>query len=78
MLRLRSNRQHLWIKISLCGLLGSGGVVGPFDEFALLDFAPARTSATRWGALTARPRDWAASISLWARRFRRRESRGAW
>ena len=42
----------------LCGLLGSGGVVGPFDEFAVAsNFAPARTSATRWGALTARQRD---------------------
>ena len=29
------------------------------------NFAPARTSATRWGALTARQRDWAASISLY-------------
>ena len=26
--------------------------------------APARTSATRWGALTARQRAWAASMSL--------------
>jgi len=35
-----------------------------FNEFAAFEAGPARTSATRWGALTARQRSWAASISL--------------
>ena len=58
-----SNRQYLWIKIfyaASSGRLSSGRSTSlPFSKFA-----PARTSATRWGALTARQRDWAASISL--------------
>src|SRR5207302_11111093 len=35
-----------------------------FNELPHSKRAPARTSATRWGALTARQRSWAASISL--------------
>ena len=59
-----SNRQYLWIKIfyaaSSVAVVSSGRSTSvPFSNFA-----PARTSATRWGALTARQRDWAASISL--------------
>ena len=58
------NRQYLWIKIfyaaSSVAVVSSGRSTSvPFSNFA-----PARTSATRWGALTARQRDWAASISL--------------
>ena len=62
--KLTSNRQYLWIKIfyaaSSVAVVSSGRSTSvPFSNFA-----PARTSATRWGALTARQRDWAASISL--------------
>jgi len=54
----------LWIKIfyapSSVAVVSSGRSTSlPFSNFA-----PARTSATKWGALTARQRDWAASISL--------------
>lgn len=38
--------------------------VGRSSSFPLWNTAPARTSATRCGALTARQRAWAASISL--------------
>jgi hypothetical protein len=41
-----------------------GVFVGSFDELPLVKVAPARTSATRWGALTARQRVWAASMSV--------------
>ena len=60
-----SNCQYLWIKIFYAASFSGRFVVGAFDEFAVLELrAPARTSATRCGALTARQRDWAASISL--------------
>ena len=36
----------------------------PFDEFPSMKVAPARTRTTRWGALTARQRSCADSISL--------------
>jgi hypothetical protein len=41
-----------------------GLLAGSFDEFPLMNVAPARTRATRWGALTARQRSCAASMSL--------------
>ena len=59
-----SNCQYLWIKIIYAA---SFVVVSPSGRSTSLPFsnlAPARTSATRWGAFTARQRDWAASISL--------------
>jgi hypothetical protein len=59
-----SNCQHLWIKIFYAA---SSVVVSSSGRSTSLPFsnrAPARTSATRWGALIARQRDWAASISL--------------
>jgi hypothetical protein len=37
----RSNCQNPRTKF-LCGFLGCGGVVGPFEEFAVLDFAAAK------------------------------------
>ena len=40
------------------------GWVRRFDDLASFERAPARTRATRWGALTARQRAWAASMSL--------------
>ena len=40
------------------------GSSGRSTSLPLSNRAPARTSATRWGALTARQRDCAASISL--------------
>jgi hypothetical protein len=46
------------------GCFGSGVFVGSFDEFAVLQDGAAQTSATRWGALTARQRSWAASMSV--------------
>jgi hypothetical protein len=36
--------------------LARDALAGAFDELALFEPAPARTSATRWGALTARQR----------------------
>ena len=39
-------------------------VVGAFDKLAVDERAPARTRATKWGALTIRHRVWADSISL--------------
>ena len=59
-----SNCQYLWIKIFYAA---SSVVVSWSGRSTSLPFsnrAPARTSATRWGALIARQRDWAASISL--------------
>ena len=61
---LRSNCHHLWIKIFYAA---SSVVVSSSGRSTSLPFsnrAPARTSATRWGALIARQRDWAASISF--------------
>lgn len=59
------NSQYLWMRIlaghaaaSLSCSLGRSTIT-PFSKVA-----PARTRATRWGALTARHRSWAASISL--------------
>jgi hypothetical protein len=48
----------------LSGGLLDGRVVGAFGEFAVLELLSGATSATRCGALMARQRDWAASISL--------------
>ena len=48
----------------LCDLLVAVVSSGRSTSLPFSNFAPARTSATRWGALTARQRDWAASISL--------------
>ena len=62
---LESNCQYLWIKIILYA--ASFGVVSSSGRSTSLPFsnrAPARTSATRCGAFTARQRDCAASISL--------------
>ena len=61
---VREQLSSLWIKIfyaaSFVVVMSSGRSTSlPFSNIA-----PARTSATRWGALTARQRDWAASISL--------------
>ena len=59
-----SNRQYLWIKIFYAASSVAVVSSGRSTSLPFLNFAPARTSATRWGALTARQRDWAASISL--------------
>ena len=60
----RSNRQYLWIKIFYAASSVAVVSSGRSTSLPFSNFAPARTSATRWGALTARQRDWAASISL--------------
>ena len=62
--RDRSNRQYLWIKIFYAASSVAVVSSGRSTSLPFSNFAPARTSATRWGALTARQRDWAASISL--------------
>ena len=62
--RSRSNRQYLWIKIFYAASSVAVVSSGRSTSLPFSNFAPARTSATRWGALTARQRDWAASISL--------------
>jgi micrococcal nuclease len=59
-----SNRQYLWIKIFYAASSVAVVSSGRSTSLPFSNFAPARTSATRWGALTARQRDWAASISL--------------
>ena len=60
----RSNRQYLWIKIFYAASSVAVVSSGRSTSLPFSNFAPARTSATRWGALTARQRGWAASISL--------------
>ena len=60
----QSNRQYLWIKIFYAASSVAVVSSGRSTSLPFSNFAPARTSATRWGALTARQRDWAASISL--------------
>ena len=62
--RIPSNRQYLWIKIFYAASSVAVVSSGRSTSLPFSNFAPARTSATRWGALTARQRDWAASISL--------------
>src|SRR6476659_9167090 len=59
-----SNRQYLWIEIFYAASSVAVVSSGRSTSLPFSNFAPARTSATRWGALTARQRDWAASISL--------------
>ena len=59
-----SNCQYLWIKIFYAASSVAVVSSGRSTSLPFSNFAPARTSATRWGALTARQRDWAASISL--------------
>ena len=62
-----AGREQLSIPVDqdlLCGLLGSGGVVGAFDEFAVVESGAGADERDEVGALTARQRDWAASISL--------------
>jgi len=59
--------QDLWMKkFDHAALVASPGVRGVSRSVSLprSNFAPARTRATRCGALTARQRCWAASISL--------------
>src|SRR6476620_2868997 len=68
-LRVWSNRQYLWIEIFYAASSVAVVSSGRSTSLPFSNFAPARTSATRWGALTARQRDWAASISLWPWRF---------
>lgn len=65
------NCQYLWIGVFQATSVsvdsaGSGGVMsaGRSSSLPLWKTAPARTRATRWGALTARHRACAASISL--------------
>jgi hypothetical protein len=53
------------IKILLCCLL-SGRLVGAFDEFAVLECCAVTYQRDQCGAFTARQRDCAASISLYA------------
>ena len=60
----RSNCRYLWIKIFYAASFVVVSSSGRSTSWPFSNFAPARTSATRWGALTARQRDWAASISL--------------
>ncbi len=67
----RRNCQYLWIGVFQATSVsvdsaGSGGVMsaGRSSSLPLWKTAPARTRATRWGALTARHRACAASISL--------------
>ena len=59
-----SNCQYLWIKIFYAAASFVVASSGRSMSLPFSNFAPARTSATRCGALTARQRDWAASISL--------------
>ena len=59
-----SNRQYLWIKIFYAASSVAVVSSGRSTSLPFSNLAPARTSATRWGALTARQRDCAASISL--------------
>src|SRR6478752_1138687 len=61
---LARNRQYLWIKILYAASSVAVVSSGRSTSLPFSNIAPARTSATRWGALTARQRDWAASISL--------------
>ncbi|SOJ56976.1 hypothetical protein MSIMFB_04454 [Mycobacterium simulans] len=69
------NSQDLWIavfqatSVPVCSSPSEGGCggvisVGRSSSLPLWKTAPARTRATRCGALTARQRAWAASISL--------------
>ncbi len=65
------NCQYLWIGVFQAtsvsvDSVGSGGVMsmGRSSSFPLWNTAPARTRATRCGALTARQRACAASMSL--------------
>lgn len=65
------NCQYLWIRVcqatSDTGVSGEGSGVmstGRSRSVPLWNTAPARTSATNCGALTARHRDWADSISV--------------
>jgi len=73
--RFARNCQDLWIGVfqatsvpvvAAVWSAGWGGVisVGRSSSLPLWKVAPARTRATRWGALTARQRAWAASMSL--------------
>ena len=71
---LLRNCQYLWIglfqatsvPVDSVGAESADGVmsVGRSSSLPLWKTAPARTRATRCGALTARQRAWAASISL--------------
>jgi hypothetical protein len=60
---MMSNSQDLWIKIFYAA---SGWPFSPgrSTSFPLMNVAPAGTSATRWGALTARQRSCADSMSF--------------
>ena len=50
-----SNCQYLWIKIFLCGLLGGGHVVGPFDEFAFLELGAGTDERHEMGCVDRAP-----------------------
>ena len=60
------NSQDLWMRFSDRGYAATSVScwLGRSTITPLSKLAPARTSATRWGALTDRHRSWAASISL--------------
>ncbi len=55
--------QDLWVGMS-CDVLVTSDILGSFESLPLMKTAPARTSATRWGPLTACQRAWADSMSL--------------
>jgi hypothetical protein len=54
---------RLWIGV-LRGLIFTSGFVASFDGFAVLEFGSGADEGDQVGALTARQRDGAASISL--------------
>ena len=73
--RLTRNSQELWMRCFGVASFRASGVVDDLLSYAtasacrststpLWKTAPARTRATRWGALTARQRAWAESMSL--------------
>ena len=58
------NSQDLWIGVSRDLLITPSDPSGRSMSLPFLNTAPARTSVTRWGALTARHRVCADSMSL--------------
>src|SRR5262249_21765409 len=60
-----SNCQDLWMEdLDYAALAARVVALGRSMSLPRSNRAPARTRATRWGALTARQRCWAASMSL--------------
>ena len=75
----RSLSEYLWIKIFYAASSVAVVSSGRSTSLPFSNFAPARTSATRWGALTARQRGLGGVDELVAPwQFRRRGSPGPW